>query len=237
MIMKNIKTYEDFVNEEINWKKALATGALATGMAMSNPSYSQTINKQDSILPSRVDKDLVEIQQIYKLDADSIGKYSFYNGVWSNIQVNYKKDETDIVGVNSEFTSDIYSSFIKSNNNVFFCLSSRISYITKDFITTESEYKKIISNINNYNKEFEIIFVHPYKDISKLNLFTNDVINSIESKKNSIGPIKKMIIKTGYVDGKKVVRFVMVDIDSQFDIDKAYLECPFEEFIKLLKTN
>jgi len=38
--MKTIKTYEDFVNEEINLKKALATGALAAGMAFSNPDTS-----------------------------------------------------------------------------------------------------------------------------------------------------------------------------------------------------
>jgi len=39
--MKNIKKYEDFVNEEINLKKSLATGALAAGMAFSNPATSQ----------------------------------------------------------------------------------------------------------------------------------------------------------------------------------------------------
>ena len=43
--MKTIKTYEDFINEEINLKKALATGALAAGMAFSNPATSQTINQ------------------------------------------------------------------------------------------------------------------------------------------------------------------------------------------------
>jgi hypothetical protein len=44
--MKTIKTYEDFVNEEINLKKALATGALAAGMAFSNPATSQTTTNQ-----------------------------------------------------------------------------------------------------------------------------------------------------------------------------------------------
>jgi hypothetical protein len=48
--MKTIKTYEDFVNEEINLKKALTTGALAAGMAFSNPVASQTTNiKSDTI--------------------------------------------------------------------------------------------------------------------------------------------------------------------------------------------
>ena len=44
--MKTIKTYEDFVNEEINLKKALATGALAAGMAFGNPAISQTPSQQ-----------------------------------------------------------------------------------------------------------------------------------------------------------------------------------------------
>jgi len=40
--MRNIKKYEDFLNEEVNLKKALTTGALAAGMMLSNPVYSQT---------------------------------------------------------------------------------------------------------------------------------------------------------------------------------------------------
>lgn len=52
--MKTIKTYEDFVNEEINLKKTLATGALAAGMAFSNPATSQTTNfKSDTIEMSK----------------------------------------------------------------------------------------------------------------------------------------------------------------------------------------
>lgn len=37
--MKNIKNYEDFLNEEINWKKTLSTAALGVGLALSNPSF------------------------------------------------------------------------------------------------------------------------------------------------------------------------------------------------------
>lgn len=55
--MKNIKTYEDFVNEEINLKKALATGALAAGMAFTNPVTSQTINQ-----PTQTSVDMISTQ-------------------------------------------------------------------------------------------------------------------------------------------------------------------------------
>jgi hypothetical protein len=55
--MKTIKTYEDFVNEEINLKKALATGALAAGMAFSNPATSQTINQ-----PTQTSVDMISSQ-------------------------------------------------------------------------------------------------------------------------------------------------------------------------------
>ena len=55
--MKTIKTYEDFVNEEINLKKALATGALAAGMAFSNPAISQTINQ-----PTQTSVDMIPTQ-------------------------------------------------------------------------------------------------------------------------------------------------------------------------------
>ena len=44
--MKNIKSYEDFCNEEINWKKAAAGVALGAGLALGSPSdaISQTSN-------------------------------------------------------------------------------------------------------------------------------------------------------------------------------------------------
>jgi len=46
--MKNIKKYEDFVNEEINLKKALAGAALGAGLAFSNPSVASDIKGEDS---------------------------------------------------------------------------------------------------------------------------------------------------------------------------------------------
>jgi hypothetical protein len=233
--MKNIKTYEDFVNEEINWKKALATGALATGMAMSNPSYSQTINKQDSILPSRISKNPVEIQNIFTLKEDSIDRYSFDNGVWKegNVKSNdvYSKLQVD----------DIQSRLILTNGIKIFSLLGEPGILSKNYYTTENEIKKLLDSIYNYNQLIEIKFVVNSSYDNKLNLYTSEIINFIETGKVeelSLGAnINKMIIKSGYVDGKKIVRFAMVDIQPwiKFDIDKAYMECDFDEFIKLFK--
>jgi len=39
--MKNLKTYNDFCNEEINLRKAAAGAALGLGLAISNPVISQ----------------------------------------------------------------------------------------------------------------------------------------------------------------------------------------------------
>ena len=44
--MKVIKTYEDFVNEEINLRKAAAGVALGAGLAFGSPANSQTTQTQ-----------------------------------------------------------------------------------------------------------------------------------------------------------------------------------------------
>ena len=218
--MKNIKTYEDFVNEEINWKKALATGALATGMAMSNPSYSQTINKQDSILPSRISKNPVEIQNIFTIKEDSIDRYSFDNGVW-------KEGDVKSNDVYSELqVDDIQSRLILTNGIKIFSLLGGPGILSKNYYTTENEIKKLLDSIYNYNQLIEIKFVVNSSYDKKLNLYTSEIINFIETEKVeelSLGAnINKMIIKSGYVDGKKIVRFAMVGIQPwiKFDIDK-----------------
>ncbi len=35
--MRNIKSYKDFANEEVNWRKGMATAALGASLAMSSP--------------------------------------------------------------------------------------------------------------------------------------------------------------------------------------------------------
>ena len=52
--MKRIRNYEDFTNEEINLKRALATSALAAGMALSNQAKSQTVEKPKIELSQKI---------------------------------------------------------------------------------------------------------------------------------------------------------------------------------------
>jgi hypothetical protein len=51
--MKNVKSYNDFCNEEINWKKAAAGAALGASLAISNPVISQEFEVKDKIENTR----------------------------------------------------------------------------------------------------------------------------------------------------------------------------------------
>ena len=88
--MKNIKTYEDFVNEEINLKKALATGALAAGMAFSNPATSQTTNiKSDNIEMSKEETAFSFVEEDPEFPG---GHTSLMNYINSNMKYPSNKD-------------------------------------------------------------------------------------------------------------------------------------------------
>ena len=50
--MKKIKNYQDFTNEEINLKKALAGAALGAGLSISNPVISQDVKSTNLITPT-----------------------------------------------------------------------------------------------------------------------------------------------------------------------------------------
>ena len=88
--MKTIKTYEDFVNEEINLKKVLTTGALAAGMAFSNPATSQTINaKSDTIEMSKDETAFSYVEE----DPEFPGGYTaLINYINSNMRYPSNKD-------------------------------------------------------------------------------------------------------------------------------------------------
>lgn len=58
--MRNIKKFEDFTNEEINWRKAATGVALGAGLAFSNPSKANiddSSNRIENIQQSSVDID------------------------------------------------------------------------------------------------------------------------------------------------------------------------------------
>ena len=77
--MKTIKTYEDFVNEEINLKKALATGALAAGMAFSNPATSQiTTTKSVEKTPIEVEVPKYDSTENFTTEVEKLIGQDFY---------------------------------------------------------------------------------------------------------------------------------------------------------------
>ena len=60
--MKQIKTYQDFTNEEIDWKKGIATAALGASLAISSPSYSkgkEMVDKIETVVSKQQSQDVL----------------------------------------------------------------------------------------------------------------------------------------------------------------------------------
>jgi len=81
--MNKIKTYEDFVNEEINLRKAAAGLALGAGLTFGSPVVGQTTNKEEK-------DDEVEIPTTKKIEISDKHIISGFR--------NYKLGDTEIYG-------------------------------------------------------------------------------------------------------------------------------------------
>ena len=137
--MKNIKTYEDFVNEEINLKKALTTGALAAGMAFSNPAISQTNISNDIKIPTtkvvkRVDEYIDSLQkalvdkQVYIMPkSERVKKYGY--GFCNSIDgtYNYMMKDNYEKYVNRYFVINNIHKSTKSENQYIIEMKSKDS--------------------------------------------------------------------------------------------------------------
>lgn len=227
--MKTIKTYEDFVNEEINLKKALATGALAAGMAFSNPAISQTTNiKSDTTLSQRVSNPLViKKTTLGELKSDSIkGYYLDENNIWKNIiEKSYHSDFENIGSIKSE-SLEGYDKILLTNKYYQYG-SSDYSY----FIMYKKDFD-IVTNLPA-NKIYRFDMTKIYLSSSNQYEFDKKIKSEIE-KKNTLAGYYKLYIKIGYSEGNKIVRFIIAS-GSSFDFEKAYYEVPYNEFIKLFK--
>lgn len=73
--MRKIKNYEDFTNEELNLKKALAGAALGAGLAISNPSISQTNLDKVETETTQTTKAL---KSVTVLDSNQVNKIENY---------------------------------------------------------------------------------------------------------------------------------------------------------------
>ena len=111
--MKNVKTYNEFVNEELNFKKALAGAALGAGLLMGSP-----LSASDQPLKSNIpteqtisEKEIVETRI----------------AVSNLIKCDYKYTGYDL---NSDGSTTIY--FNKKNNTVILNCESNKKWNGKD---------------------------------------------------------------------------------------------------------
>ena len=242
--MKTIKTYEDFINEEINLKKALATGALAAGMALSNPVYSQ---KVDKYLSDRVDTSYVKIvNKIGTLSKDSlIGYYRDVNGKWNESKPSQFLGPSLPYG---GYMNDISTYKISFDDKEYILMSIG----NKNYITTKYLYDSLL----NYKKG-EIVKVNfdrlaDGKDIEEI------IAHHLEFyKKASTDQYSSLLPPDRYkeylnldnddestllvVFGENFVRFRMGDSKNDppisYSFKYCYNECKIEEFNKILNNN
>ena len=96
--MKQIKTYQDFTNEEIDWKKGIVTTALGASLAMSTPSLAKgddVINKIETVSNKAKNSDdevlnniLSEIRSNIK-STDSTKYIELFNKLSSHLSKEY----------------------------------------------------------------------------------------------------------------------------------------------------
>jgi hypothetical protein len=245
--MKKIKTYEDFVNEEINLRKGLMGAALGASLALSNPSFSQNTVK-DSTLQSRVDD--------VKYKMDKIGSisnidcwYKNIDGKWSNLKNNglkqiektgtrlenitsytFKNDSSEyiifLINSNSEETGNPK---IGDNGNILIFKIDDIINIDKvsynESNTIKALYTPLLTDVN-----FESSII--------LSLSHNYEWNKKFKKDNKEGGI---IYKLGYDNGDKKIRFKFDISDDPYaevenlKIENFYYEMNLDVFKSLIK--
>ena len=142
--MKVIKTYEDFVNEEINLRKAAAGVALGAGLAFGSPANSQTTQpqtqqsfKQENKMGGLGDVKLgMSIEDVKSKFPD--GKF-YYLNEQKTIEVN-----------NYKFDSDTYKALFTFNNGYLNNISLELKddgfdedFIKSKFKKMESKFSKI----------------------------------------------------------------------------------------------
>jgi hypothetical protein len=77
--MNKVKTYEQFINEEINLKKAITGAALGASLAISNPVISQTDTKKDKIESIYTENDSIKDRKVSYNDIDTMSKENGFN--------------------------------------------------------------------------------------------------------------------------------------------------------------
>ncbi len=244
--MEKIKTYEEFVNEEINLRKGLMGAALGAGLSLSNPSFSQNTLK-DSTLQSRVDD--------VKYKMDKIGNisnidcwYKNIDGKWSNLKSNgleqIEKTYTRLENISS------YTFKYDSSEYIVFLINSTHPEDNPkvgdrgDILIFKSDDILNIENVKyNDTNIIKAIYTPLLLDIN----FESSIIKALSynyewnkefKKDNKEGGI---LYKLGYQDGIKKIRFKFDISDSPYsevenlEIENSYYEMNLDLFKTLIK--
>ena len=148
--MKKIKTYEDFVNEEINLRKAAAGLALGAGLAFGSPAHSQTTTTQT--------------QQSYKQEnkIDGLGDLKWGMSV-EDVESKFpgcKKDINSIEVSNYKLNSDDYKATFTFNSDGLNNISLELKgggMLGFDENFLKSKYKELISKLSlNYGSPYNV---------------------------------------------------------------------------------
>ena len=148
--MKKIKTYEDFVNEEINLRKAAAGLALGAGLAFGSPANSQTTQTQT--------------QQSYKQEnkIDGLGDLKWGMSV-EDVESKFpgcKKDINSIEVSNYKLNSDDYKATFTFNSDGLNNISLELKgggMLGFDENFLKSKYKELISKLSlNYGLPYNV---------------------------------------------------------------------------------
>lgn len=247
--MKSIKKFEDFTNEEVNIKKSLTGAILGAGIALSNPSFSQT--KSDSTLTHRIEKK-VEFKKSfihssrvkgYVYKGDSIeGNWEKlrYSGYYTEEKYGVKEGSkfTCMVSENLEDYGKIILRFGDSTNytptsHPSFSLTSVFLFDKKNIDTLRNLDFDKTYKFNLYLVLYDRKILNDYnKHISKVDYNEDRIIKDVLlSQPNSI-----LYVKIGYLDGKKIVRFQVYphkykEEKLDYGFDYCYYELDWEEFI------
>jgi hypothetical protein len=148
--MKNIRSFDKFVNEEYGLKQTLAGAALGLGLSLSNPSLSQNIKQPTKIEQSQKLEQSIqgwgkakfgmtvdEVKKVYPQSISDSTKYS--NDKVGLLKIENYKIEQDTFNV----------SFVFKNGNLDFI---KLSY--KEMPTLESYDRLKLKLITKYGKEF-----------------------------------------------------------------------------------
>ena len=226
--MKTIKTYEDFVNEEINLKKALATGALAAGMAFSNPATSQiTTTKSVEKTPIEVEVPKYDSTENFTTEVEKLIGQDFY------LKIREKNSRSYFEGY--DFYEDFKKGYFKKVEDK---LDGR--YLT--LLDTISIPQSKLPPYNKYSSGFIKVMKFKLKGTDRIiyydysKLLTKDLYSS----KIVISDIYKFpFIIVGFFEKQKelLVGSTLKSVGNYYQLSKGEKPLSYDNFFEIEKND